>query len=801
METLKKVFLVMAVFSAAFIFSISQGQGADAPGKNELVIAENGATGAKILISPSAGNDEKNAGNDLAKYIGMMTGATPVVISNEEDLKTAIAEEIKPVIIIGSLALKENPGLGKRLAEVAKKNPVLRADAIALKREGNRVYLAGSNDISHYFAVAELLKRWGCRWFMQTEFGECIPEQKRLVIGDLDYAYGSPFEVRKFWISWIGDYNGFAEFKIRNMMNNEGVPNGHCLAEYTRDISPGGNPFKVAISDTTTAQHVAANAKVQKLFSSGEHVMMGMEDGMYSSDSPIDKELMSLQYDKYFMLPAVTDAFMVFYNNLADILMKQYPNSKSKIGFLIYSNMTMPPVKPTVAKHALVGYLAPIDIDPIHSMDDVRAAARQEYRDMLYKWAKIMGGQVVIYDYDQGMLVWRDLPNPSIQSFRHDVKHYRKAGILGIDSESRGAYATIFINLYLRARLMWNPDEDVDAILDDFYKAFYGPMEKPMAEYWNAILKAWENTIVTEHEYFVAPAIYTPELVAFLGKKLMEAEIVMKDISAKPDLSRNEKLYLERMKFTRMSYGIIFNYMAMVKATATDVDYKTAVEAGERALALREQLTNMNGILTTTKLEGGVAWFPGEVQQYRELLKFTNGDSGTLLVKMSLEWAFMRDPDNKGLEKKLPDCPVDLSYWNGNRKDYNIETLKDYTTDKWETIRTDLYIQAQGIRSPDNQSYTGYAWYRTDIDVDKAGEKIHIRFPGLFNECWLYVNGNEVGHRTVGSQMWWLNDYKFEWDVDLTGKLKPGKNVFALRIYNPHHFGGMFRRPFLYVAR
>ena len=48
--------------------------------------------------------------------------------------------------------------------------------------------------------------------------------------------------------------------------------------------------------------------------------------------------------------------------------------------------------------------------------------------------------------------------------------------------------------------------------------------------------------------------------------------------------------------------------------------------------------------------------------------------------------------------------------------------------------------------------------------------------------------------------MWWLNDYAYQWDVDLSGKLKPGKNSIALRINNPHHMGGMFRRPFLYTA-
>ncbi|MDA1014479.1 MAG: hypothetical protein O3A00_08520 [Planctomycetota bacterium] len=49
--------------------------------------------------------------------------------------------------------------------------------------------------------------------------------------------------------------------------------------------------------------------------------------------------------------------------------------------------------------------------------------------------------------------------------------------------------------------------------------------------------------------------------------------------------------------------------------------------------------------------------------------------------------------------------------------------------------------------------------------------------------------------------MWWLNDYRFERDVDLSGKLKPGKNTIILRGNCEHHFGGMFRRPFLYAAK
>ena len=276
------------------------------------------------------------------------------------------------------------------------------------------------------------------------------------------------------------------------------------------------------IAEDATADHIAK--KVAPKFAKGKDFSLGMEDGVYQSDSTLDKELQAGLQDKYFLSDSLTDPFLTLYNKVADRLLKQHPDSKAKIGFLAYANITLPPQRKIVAAKPLVAYLAPIDIDPIHGMDDPKSPPRQEYKEMLYRWAEVMQGRVVIYDYDQGMLVWRDLPNPSIGSIRQDIKHYKKAGILGVSTESRDAIATTFLNLYVRGQLFWNPDADVDALLAEFYPKFYGPAAKPMAAYWTAILKAWDDSIVTEHEYFVIPAIYTPELKAKLKASLEAAE-------------------------------------------------------------------------------------------------------------------------------------------------------------------------------------------------------------------------------------------------------------------------------------
>jgi Domain of unknown function (DUF4838) len=748
-------------------------------GAQDLFMVHNGQPIASIVLAAGAGEMETLAASDLVKYIGMMTGAKlPVVtLVPGEQLPAA------PTLVIGQAALNADRTLQFSLERVAKKNPMTHADAIVLRRTGNRVYLAGNNDRAHYFAVVKLLEEWGCRWYMPTEFGEVVPEHRSLAVGSLEHARGSPFEIRTYWLSWLGDNAGQLEFQRRNFSSAVDLPVfGHALGGYTKNlVPPGQSIFNVPLAEDATAIEVAKQIEPQYARGSPA-ISLAIEDGIYTSESQVDADMQAGIYDKYMLAPSNTDAVMTLYNKVAKILRGKYPASPTKIGGLAYANVTIPPQRVLKTEPNVVMWLAPIDIDPNHGMDDSSFASRQEYKAMMYRWSQVLDGRLGIYDYDQGMLVWRDLPNPSHHVFAQDVKHYRDAGILGISTESRGATATTFLNLYFRLQLMWNPDADVPAMLAEFYPNFYGPAAAPMTNYWTAIFDAWKTTVATEHEYMVAPVIYTPELVETLQNRLDEAQRAMAPLRQKPAPTRNEKLYLQRMQFTVLSFTVIDNYMAMVRAGARDADYKAAAIAGERALAAREQLTEMSPSFTTYRKIGekGPAWMPGEVQTMKNLAALTDGSKGRLIAKLPLEWDFRTDPHDTGLARG----------WAYTRA---------AASGGWDKkLRTDIYMQGQGIRHEDGQSYTGHYWYQTTIDVLPAGtENAHLMFPGLFNECWLYLNGELISHRPFLDR-WWNTDYNFNWDVDLSGKFTEGNNMFSLRAWNPHHFGGLFRRPFLY---
>src|SRR5262245_3925203 len=91
-------------------------------------------------------------------------------------------------------------------------------------------------------------------------------------------------------------------------------------------------------------------------------------------------------------------------------------------------------------------------------------------------------------------------------------------------------------------------------------------------------------------------------------------------------------------------------------------------------------------------------------------------------------------------------------------------------------------------------------WRLVQRTWDQAIASPHIRFPGLFNRCELYVNGKEIARREQ-NVLWWTEDYRFEWDVSLEDRLRAGENAIALRCHGARHMGGMFRRPFLYAPR
>src|SRR6185295_17466881 len=138
-------FSALVLLAAGFGSHQAIAEVAGTTGPSNLVIADGGRSTATVVVGPGAGEWEKRAAADLIKYIERMSGAKPALADKAETIAEAM-KSTGPLFIIGQQALASAPELQAKLNKVAKQKPVLRADAIAVARNGNRVYLAGLND-------------------------------------------------------------------------------------------------------------------------------------------------------------------------------------------------------------------------------------------------------------------------------------------------------------------------------------------------------------------------------------------------------------------------------------------------------------------------------------------------------------------------------------------------------------------------------------------------------------------------------------------------------------------------------
>jgi hypothetical protein len=101
--------------------------------------------------------------------------------------------------------------------------------------------------------------------------------------------------------------------------------------------------------------------------------------------------------------------------------------------------------------------------------------------------------------------------------------------------------------------------------------------------------------------------------------------------------------------------------------------------------------------------------------------------------------------------------------------------------------------------------YVGYGWYRKHFNVplNWQGKRICLDFDGVFQDAEIFVNGQRIGEHKGG-----YTGFEF----DITGAVKPGGNVLAVRVnnlWNPrlaprageHTFsGGIYRDAWLVVT-
>lgn len=770
-----------------------------------ITLARAGAPQATIVVAQPALNPDKDdksaqkvsvAARDLQEYIRKISGATLPLVGDDQNPTGA-------VVLVGKSKLTT----ARKVEIPSGLTPARKEEGLLIEARGDRLVLAGNDEGPYHgteYATYHFLESLGVRWFMPGEYGEVVPSQATIEIGDTTVRQKPSFLMRNWWCHMLPEQRPLeSRWKIRNGMNPDEIfatPGDSSIRNYTADpalvktrpelfaknLDGTYNPYMPNLTNPEAVK-IAAEKFKEQFRKDPSVTSMGIapDDGL-----PRDFNENTLKLNQNFTQlggregepteKAISEEWFTFVNNVIREVKKEFPNNVITTNG--YANRDIPPAGVPLDPNIGLMYAA-IWSDTLHAYDDPKSWMMVRQGQNLRRWTELCD-KVWLYQYLYTMLASGLTPVPTVRKIARDYPLLHKWGVIGFADETRNAWMEAGITThYIRAHLTWDVNANVPALLDDYYTKWYGAAAKPAAAFWNEMEAAIESSRIAGHEDRVLPPLYTPELLGRLNGHLKQAEAAAK--------TEREK---QHVRADRLIFDHLTEYVAMNDAEYDGAFAKAAEHAG-KMLALRQQLYDLSSFWVLPKERGFNAESPyasgvwywnvqDRLDYYQKLAGMTNGTTGNLVMMLPEQAQFALDPRDDGR----------FARWYNENAD----------NPKWGTISTTTPFYLQGNMDANGYPYTGSMWYRFKVDVPASakGKPIHLYAPVIETEGWAWVNGKYVGHRG------YLESYvrPIEMDVDITDAIQPGKaNIIAIRVntsLNPAaSAAGMQSRLFLYSPK
>ncbi|OHB61494.1 MAG: hypothetical protein A2Y12_06890 [Planctomycetes bacterium GWF2_42_9] len=168
-------------------------------------------------------------------------------------------------------------------------------------------------------------------------------------------------------------------------------------------------------------------------------------------------------------------------NNVAEYTKNKYP--EYKIGTLAYQYSRKPPKD--IRPHENVQIqLCSIECCIMHPIADANCPQNIAFCQDLNSWSRICD-HIYIWNYNTNFQDYL-LPCPNLYVIAPNIRYFLSRGAKGIFMQ--GAYNTLaseFSDLrnYITARLLWDPNQDTEKLIDEFLRLHYGKSADPIKQY------------------------------------------------------------------------------------------------------------------------------------------------------------------------------------------------------------------------------------------------------------------------------------------------------------------------------
>ncbi len=554
----------------------------DTAGHAPVVIVRDGAPLAKVYVAET--RPSKTLAillKELVEVIKLSTGAELEMVQQLPGADT-------PAIVIGDCAASREAGID------AARIPI---EGFVVKTAANRVYLVGStvalppgsnpwafwsNDGTAW-AIADFLERFvGVRWYWPSEVnGRSIAKARTLAIGPIHYADAPVFRKREYYNPSYSRKTG--EWRARFFEKNDPIPTEraipadidviHMVPLYATLRLGNSWPYTIKVHNP---QQIWKN---QKLIDAHKGMFSRKKDGQpnfsmlcYSSQETFDFLLAGCEavWDKgQSNLPAwqnhgvswVTSTCVTispfdmpldcaceecqkslgdggpskhlarFVKKFAEEVKRRWPGKM--VMYLPYWNYARCPEDVEFPDNVQIQLCT----TPFATMKD--PPVREGIEKNLAAWRKKSPDKVQTWEYSNGVAGWTFAP----VQYPHVVKDYyaRNRDILAgsfINGEFLNEWSKTAPTVYCWAKVLWNPDVDVDAIMDEFCQRMFGQAGQTTRDLLRLMCDAWEKTPGSAFRNTGRPdsggfsRTWTPEVVGKMTRLWQQARQELRDDAA-----------------------------------------------------------------------------------------------------------------------------------------------------------------------------------------------------------------------------------------------------------------------------
>ncbi len=458
------------------------------PGAADLDLIREGQPVAQIVLPADADETVALAAEELNLHLRLMSGMElPVVEQSEEG---------RPPVYLG--APDQEWAADADLASLV-------FDGFVVEAAGERLVLAGNVPDGTINAVYWLLERLGVRWYIPTDLGMNVPEMATVTIPEMRERVEPAFVCRKNHgiERSIRGHGDAWQRRVRITDMDLNVPfnrYSHNLANIVRidqyaETHPEYFPLINGERRIPTLSHgwqpCTSNPEVVQLaieaartwweqHPEANFFSVGMNDGRGWCECDACTA-MDIPGHTFRGRDVKSERYFTFVKQVAEAV--QVTNPGRWITCIAYSSVEPVPRGLELPDNVLVVITQDVGAwhDPEYRAED-EALARA--------WTEAAGA-FGVYNYTSEMwLLPRNYPRLMAEALRF----YDDIGAVAMTNESWPTWWYAGPMMYARAKLMWDPQQNVGPILDDYYSGMFGPAREPMAR----LYERFEQVMRTE---------------------------------------------------------------------------------------------------------------------------------------------------------------------------------------------------------------------------------------------------------------------------------------------------------------